>query len=88
LDTPGVFPRQNVHGESREIGTSRKDEGRKEQGMRYTAPIVTDFGSIAAHTFERAQIPPNICEPKHDRSNKQGDTRVCELDDFCEYSCS
>ena len=46
--------------------------------MKYAAPVVVDFGSIADHTFIH--------------TNKQGhqvhkDHIVCETDKFGEYSC-
>lgn len=60
------------------------------EDMRITfeSPQVVDYGSISAHTFARAQIPVTVCIPDpNPNQNKQGDTRVCKLDKFCEYSC-
>jgi hypothetical protein len=60
------------------------------EDMRITfeSPQVVDYGSISAHTFARAQIPITVCIPDpNPNQNKQGDTRVCKLDKFCEYSC-
>jgi hypothetical protein len=58
--------------------------------MTYEPPAVIDFGSISKHTFARSGITgfnPQTGQPCATFSNKQGDTRVCELDKFCEYSC-
>jgi len=56
--------------------------------ITYESPQVLDYGSISAHTFARSQIPTAACVPDpNPNQNKQGDTRVCKLDKFCEYSC-
>jgi hypothetical protein len=54
----------------------------------FIRPQVVDYGSISAHTFARAQIPTTICTPDpKPHQNKQGDSRICQLDKFCEYPC-
>jgi hypothetical protein len=47
--------------------------------MRYNAPLVVDFGSIAEHTFTR-------CDP-NDGYHAPKDWQICEYDKFAECSC-
>ncbi len=51
------------------------------QSTQYEAPRVVDYGSITQHTFTRSPAP---CGP----NPPPKDFRVCELDKFCEYTCS
>ncbi|HEU4451091.1 MAG TPA: hypothetical protein VFR63_14070 [Gaiellaceae bacterium] len=55
--------------------------------VRFASPRVVDFGSIAAHTFARAQLSGACVPDPNPNQNKQGDLRICKLDKFCEYSC-
>ena len=52
----------------------------------YLSPAIIDYGSILDHTFARAHLSGCVPDPNPNQ-NKQGDTRVCEIDKFCEYSC-
>ena len=50
--------------------------------MRYNAPLVVDYGSIADHTF-------TTCPGGTGNSDAPGkDWQVCEHDKFGECSCS
>ena len=46
--------------------------------MRYETPTVTDFGSVAAHTFVHTNSQGHVTHKDH---------IVCETDKFGEYSC-
>ena len=48
--------------------------------MRYEAPAVRDFGSIAGHTFSNTGQVPGV-------GPKGKDWRDCEWDKFNEESC-
>lgn len=49
--------------------------------MRYNAPLVVDYGSIAEHTFTR-------CPGGNSEADMPKDYQVCEHDKFGECSCS
>ena len=48
--------------------------------MRYNAPLVVDYGSIAEHTFTR-------CPGGNSEADMPKDYQVCEHDKFGECSC-